>query len=64
MSHAARMTYALICYAVFLLSFLYAVGFLGRVFVPKSIDDGSIVDPGLAVAVDVSLLTLFALQTA
>ena len=62
MSHAARMTYALICYAVFLLSFLYAVGFLGRVFVPKSIDDGSIVDPGLAVAVDVSLLTLFALQ--
>jgi protein-S-isoprenylcysteine O-methyltransferase Ste14 len=62
MSHAARMTYALICYAIFLLSFLYAVGFLGRVFVPKGIDDGPIVDPGLAVAVDICLLTLFALQ--
>ena len=35
MSHAARMTYALICYAVFLLAFLYAVGFL-RVFVAVS----------------------------
>jgi protein-S-isoprenylcysteine O-methyltransferase Ste14 len=62
MSHAARLTYALICYAVFLLAFLYAVGFLGDVVVPKTVDDGSIVDPGLAVAVDVSLLTLFALQ--
>jgi protein-S-isoprenylcysteine O-methyltransferase Ste14 len=62
MSHAARLTYALICYAVFLLAFLYAVGFLGHVVVPKTVDDGLIVDPGLAVAVNVSLLTLFALQ--
>ncbi|KAA0123456.1 isoprenylcysteine carboxylmethyltransferase family protein [Methylobacterium sp. P1-11] len=62
MSHAARLTYALISYAVFLLAFLYAVGFLGHVVVPKTVDDGSIVDPGFAVAVDVALLTLFALQ--
>ncbi|MGE8131915.1 methanethiol S-methyltransferase [Methylobacterium sp. NPDC080182] len=62
MSRAARLTYALICYAIFLLAFLYAVGFLGRAVVPKTVDDGPLVDPGLAVLVDVSLLALFALQ--
>ncbi|WP_018263339.1 methanethiol S-methyltransferase [Methylobacterium sp. WSM2598] len=62
MSHAARMIYALVCYAIFLVSFLYAVGFLGGGFVPKTVDDGPVVAPWLAVVVDVALLTAFALQ--
>ncbi|MGU3668401.1 methanethiol S-methyltransferase [Methylobacterium sp. A49B] len=62
MPHAARMSYAVFCYAVFLLAFLYAVGFLGRAFVPKTVDDGPIGHSGLAVIVDVALLAIFALQ--
>jgi methanethiol S-methyltransferase len=62
MSLAARILYALIAYAIFLASFLYAIGFLGGGFVPKAVDDGQIVEPWLAVVVNLVLLTIFALQ--
>ena len=62
MSHAARILYALVCYAIFLVSFLYAVGFLGGGFVPKTVDDGPIVETWRAVVTDLALLTVFALQ--
>jgi protein-S-isoprenylcysteine O-methyltransferase Ste14 len=62
MSHAARILYAFTSYAIFIVSFLYAIGFLGGGLVPKTVDDGPIVEPWLAVIVDVALLTVFALQ--
>ncbi|MBP1181595.1 methanethiol S-methyltransferase [Methylobacterium sp. PvR107] len=62
MSHAARILYAFVSYAIFIVSFLYAIGFLGGGPVPKTVDDGPIVEPWLAVMVDVALLTVFALQ--
>jgi len=48
------------CYLVFLAVFLYAIGFVGNLVVPKSIDSGDPVSPAEALAVDLLLLGLFA----
>src|SRR5437879_4447583 len=50
------------CYVVFLLTFLYAIGFVGDIGVPKSIDSGPAGPFGVAVATDGILLGLFAMQ--
>lgn len=54
--------YGIASYAVFLVSFLYAVGFVGNLWVPKSIDTGSAGSVAGALLVDALLLGLFAIQ--
>ena len=54
--------YAIASYAVFLVSFLYIVGFVGNCIVPKSIDAGVPVIWGEAIAVNLLLLGMFAVQ--
>jgi protein-S-isoprenylcysteine O-methyltransferase Ste14 len=54
--------YGLFCYAVFLASFLYAIGFIGDLVVPKTIDSAPSVDMPEALAVNLVLLGLFAVQ--
>lgn len=54
--------YGVICYAVFLATLLYAIGFLGNLVVPKSIDSGPDGSTVTALAVDGLLLAIFALQ--
>jgi protein-S-isoprenylcysteine O-methyltransferase Ste14 len=54
--------YGMACYAVFFASFLYAVGFVEGLVVPKAIDDGPTVPAVAAVAIDLLLLALFAVQ--
>jgi methanethiol S-methyltransferase len=58
----AAAVYGLICYAVFLGSFLYAIGFIGDVIVPKTIDSPPGVDWPAAFAINLVLLGLFAVQ--
>ena len=55
--------YAVVSYAAFLVSFLYALGFFGNILVPKSIDGGGgPTTMRAAIAVDLLLLALFAIQ--
>jgi methanethiol S-methyltransferase len=56
------MFYAIVSYAVFLVSFLWAVGFVGNYYVPKSIDVGNSTTLSEAIAINLLLLGLFAIQ--
>ena len=54
--------YGLVCYVLFLGSFLYSVGFVGNFIVPKTIDSVPSAALPEALAVNLALLSLFAVQ--
>jgi protein-S-isoprenylcysteine O-methyltransferase Ste14 len=54
--------FGLVAYLVFLPTFLYAIGFVTGVGVPKTIDDGPVVPVTEALIVNLLLLSLFAVQ--
>jgi len=54
--------YGIASYAVFFATFLYAVGFIGNFGVPKTLDSPRDVGLGNALAIDLGLLALFAVQ--
>ncbi len=54
--------YGVAVYALFLFTFLYAIGFIANAWVPKTIDTGARVPFGEAVIVNLALLAAFGLQ--
>ena len=58
----AFFAYGVISYAVFLATFLYAIGFIGGFIVPTTLDGARTVPPGKGIAIDAGLLALFAVQ--
>lgn len=62
MSRILIALYGGISYLIFFGTFLYAVGFVGNLVVPKGIDDGARVGTVEAVVVNLLLLSLFAVQ--
>jgi methanethiol S-methyltransferase len=59
---AIAFLYGAVCYAFFLVVFLYAIGFAGGFLVPKHIDSGAPGDLFTSILIDVALLGLFAMQ--
>jgi protein-S-isoprenylcysteine O-methyltransferase Ste14 len=54
--------YGLLAYLLFLATFLYAVGFVTGLAVPKTIDSGAETPLATAIVIDLLLLAIFALQ--
>jgi methanethiol S-methyltransferase len=62
MAKVAAFLYGLVAYILFFGTFLYAIGFVGNVFVPKSIDSNEEAFSVPALVIDALLLGLFAIQ--
>ena len=62
MNRILTISYGAASYLIFLVAFLYAIGFVGNLVVPRSIDAGITAPLGEALIVNVLLLGLFAAQ--
>ena len=62
MARILALLYGSVAYLVFLGTFLYAIGFVTGLVVPKTVDMGSVAPTGEALVVNILLLSLFAVQ--
>lgn len=62
MKRILALIYGLVAYLTFFASCLYAIGFVSGFVVPKTIDNGPVGTVPRAIAIDVVLMSIFALQ--
>jgi len=62
MGRTLLLLYSVVCYVAFLIAFVYAVGFVGCVGVPRCVDSGPVGSLPRTLLVDSLLLGAFALQ--
>jgi len=62
MTRLLTLAYGVVCYLAFLAVFVYSIGFVGDIVVPRSVDEGPSASTISALAVNVLLLGLFAVQ--
>jgi protein-S-isoprenylcysteine O-methyltransferase Ste14 len=62
MNRTVALIVGVVCYAVFFATFLYLVGFVGGIAVPKTVDSGPAGPLGTALLVNTGLIALFGLQ--
>jgi protein-S-isoprenylcysteine O-methyltransferase Ste14 len=62
MGRLIALVYGLVSYLVFFVTFLYALGFVSGIVVPKTIDSGPATPIAEALIVNVLLMSLFAVQ--
>jgi protein-S-isoprenylcysteine O-methyltransferase Ste14 len=62
MNRVAGLFYGFITYAIFFATFLYSLGFVGNIFVPKGIDSLPNVPTTQALLINLGLLTIFGIQ--
>lgn len=61
-NRAATLLYGLVCYGIFFATFLYAIGFVGNMFVAKGIDGEPTMAMLPALLINLALLGVFAVQ--
>ena len=62
LKRVAFFAYGAVCYLAFLATFLYAIGFVGNLLVPKGLDSPPVQPFWPALGIDALLLALFAIQ--
>lgn len=62
MGRGIAFLYGVVCYAIFFLAFLYLVGFLSNMLVPRSIDVGPAAATLTAFTINFALIALFGIQ--
>ena len=62
MGRVLAFLYGVVCYAIFFVTFLYAIGFVANLVVPKAIDTGAAGPLVPTLLIDAALLGVFAIQ--